>query len=64
MFPPDYPGLVNGQKTDEIVSALLQIFTRESGEPLRRNFINRFALERHLFDLATAIRSVEKPAAK
>jgi glycosyltransferase involved in cell wall biosynthesis len=64
MFPPDYPGLVNGQNTDEIVSALLKIFTQESGEPLRRNFINRFALERHLLDLATAVRSVENPAKK
>ena len=60
MFPADYAGLVSGQDAGEIAGALLKVLSLESGEPLRRNFSARFALEQHLNALCTAIRSVEE----
>jgi glycosyltransferase involved in cell wall biosynthesis len=59
MFPPGYPGLVADQSTDPIADLLLALMTQESGESLRGHFLRRFTLERHLTDLAEAIRSVE-----
>jgi len=59
MLPANYSGIVAGQSPDEIAKALLSLLTREIGENLRQNFLNRFTLERYLTDLAEAIRSVE-----
>lgn len=61
MLPAAYPGLVSSeQDADEIAAAILKMLGYESGEKLRENFLRRFTLERHLENLATAIRSVEK----
>jgi len=60
MLPPDYPGLVNGQDAGEICAAILRVLSERSGERLRGHFLERFTLERHLADLAAAIRSVEE----
>jgi len=59
MLPAGYPGLVNGQNPAEIATAILNILTEESGERMRQHFCQRFTLERHLADLAAAVRSVE-----
>ena len=59
MLPPGYPGLVNGQNPEEIAAAILNVLTMKSGERVRRHFRERFTLERHLADLAAAIRRVE-----
>ena len=59
MLPPDYPGLVNGQDPEEIAATLLKMATLENNENLRAIFLNRFALEKYLADMAAAIRSIE-----
>jgi glycosyltransferase involved in cell wall biosynthesis len=59
MFPPDYPGLVADQSTGPIADALLALMTRDNGEYLREHFLSRFTIERHLTNLAEALRSVE-----
>jgi glycosyltransferase involved in cell wall biosynthesis len=59
MFPPDYPGLVDDQDPDKLAAALLNVLGDRSGEMVQRHFTGRFSLERHLSDLAAALRSVE-----
>ncbi len=62
MLPPDYPGLVADQSPELIAAALLNLMVEETGEGLRRVFLARFTLERHLASLSQAIHSVEQPA--
>ena len=57
MFPPGYPGLVADQSTGPIADALLALMTQENGEYLREHFLSQFTLERHLTNLAEALRS-------
>ena len=59
MLPAGYPGLVNGQDPEELAVAILSVLAERSGEYAREHFRERFTLERHLADLAAAIRSVE-----
>jgi len=61
MLPADYPGLVDSQAIEPIACALLELAASESGERLRRLYLDRFTLERHLTSLANAIHSVEQP---
>jgi len=68
MLPANYPGFVADQSPDPIAAALLAVLLQETGENLRKNFLGRFTVERHLTDLAEAIWSVEdtkpKPSLK
>jgi len=64
MLPANYPGLVADQSPDPIAAALLTVLVQETGENLRRNFLSRFTVERHLTDLAGAIRGVESAKPK
>jgi len=59
MLPPDYTGLVSGQNPDEIAANILTVLAERSGTRVRNHFLERFTVERHLADLAAAIRSVE-----
>ena len=59
IMPPDYPGLVDVRSPEQVAGALIRLMSERSGELMRNNFITRFTLERHLADLAAAIRSVE-----
>ena len=59
MFPPGYSGLVAGQSPEPIADALLALMTQGNGEYLREHFLSRFTIERHLTNLAEALRSVE-----
>jgi len=59
MLPPGYPGLVSDQNPDETAAAILKVLAANNGERVRHHFRERFTLERHLADLAAAIRSVE-----
>ena len=59
MLPPGYPGLVAAQAPVQIANTLLAFMAQENGERLRKNYLDRFTLERHLATLAEAIRSVE-----
>jgi glycosyltransferase involved in cell wall biosynthesis len=59
MLPPNYPGLSTGQDPDEIAATIIKVLAETSGKQLRQHFCERFTLEKHLADLAAAIRSVE-----
>lgn len=59
MLPPDYPGLVNDQNPAEIAAVMLEVLGVKNGLKVRAHYRGRFTLERHLTDLAAAIRSVE-----
>jgi glycosyltransferase involved in cell wall biosynthesis len=59
MFPPDYPGLVDIKSPQQIADALPLLAASGVSETLRENFLRRFTLERHLANIAEAIRSVE-----
>jgi glycosyltransferase involved in cell wall biosynthesis len=59
MFPPDYPGLVDGQNPDEIADALLKMASARESERLRKNFLNRFSVEQYLAGVAAAVHSLE-----
>ena len=61
MLPPNYPGLVDNQDPEKLAAAILKVLAVKSGEQGRKNFVARFTLERHLADLAAALRSVETP---
>lgn len=60
MLPPGYPGLVATQAPSPIAAALLHLMVHETGERLRKIFLERFTLERHLAALSQAIHSVER----
>lgn len=60
-LPADYAGLVPIRAPDQIAAALLTLATEETGETLRRLFLQTFTIERHLSALAEAIVSVEQP---
>jgi glycosyltransferase involved in cell wall biosynthesis len=59
MLPPDHPGLVHSQDTDELATAILNVLAVRSGEHAREHFTTHFTLERHLTLLAAALHSVE-----
>jgi glycosyltransferase involved in cell wall biosynthesis len=59
MLPPGYPGLAAGQDSQEVADAILRVLAVKSGQLVRQHFCARFTLERHLVDLAEAIRRVE-----
>jgi len=59
MLPPNYPGLVNDQNPDEIAATMIQLLAEKSGLYVRQFFCERFTIQRHLTDLAAAIRTVE-----
>ena len=61
MLPENYPGLVAGQDPEALAAAILEVLVLESGERLRAHFAAHFTLERHLANLAAAIRSVAEP---
>ncbi|HEV2693888.1 MAG TPA: glycosyltransferase [Verrucomicrobiae bacterium] len=58
MLPPEYPGLVGGQNPYELASAIVKMLAAESGVEARNHFKEHFTVERHLADLAAAIREV------
>ena len=60
MLPANYPGLVPIRSPERVSQALLSLMAQESGESLRRIFLERFTLERHLASLAEAICSVDE----
>ncbi len=59
MLPRNYSGLVADQNPAEIAASILKVLAEENGEQMRAHFTEHFTLERHLADLAAAIRSVE-----
>ncbi len=60
MFPENYPGLVDIKSPAQIAEALPRLAASDSAGLLRGLFLKRFTLERHLENIAGAIRSVEE----
>jgi glycosyltransferase involved in cell wall biosynthesis len=63
MLPAGHTGLVSGQDPDEIAEAVLRVLGEQSGEDMREHFRAHFTLERHLADLANAIRTAAEAGA-
>ena len=59
MFPEDYPGFVDAKSPAQIADKLRLLCVSDLSRPLREIFLRRFTLERHLANMAEAMRSVE-----
>ncbi len=59
MLPENYPGLVDIKSPAQIAEKLRLLCAGDLSLSLRETFLNRFNLERHLDNMAEAIRSVE-----
>ncbi len=57
-LPPGYPGIVPIQRPDAVAEAVRKMIAWQPGAELRRHFLREYTLERHLENLATALRSV------
>lgn len=64
MFPEQFPGLVSIRSPEQIAVALRHLLTVETGETLRRIFVQHFKLESYLAGLAAAFRSLQPTAAE
>jgi hypothetical protein len=60
MLPPGYPALVAPQSPPEVARTLRELVTENPCRTLRAHFLRHFTLERHLKDMAAAIRRVEE----
>jgi len=58
VLPPGYPGLVTVGAGREVGEALMEMMTAENFESLRGRYEQNFTLERHLDNLARALKSV------
>ncbi len=54
LLPPNYPGLVEVNRPEQVAAACLRMLT-ESGEELRRRFLEMFLLEKHVAAVAKEI---------
>ena len=63
VLPPGYPGLVAVRDAGQVADALVELTTAAPFEELRRRFETCFTVEKHLVNLATALRSVEREGA-
>jgi glycosyltransferase involved in cell wall biosynthesis len=59
LFPRGYPGLVGINSPEQVASAIQHLITSVSGEDFRNTFLANFTLERHLANLAGALKTVE-----
>ena len=59
LFPPDYCGLVAIRSPKQLAETMHDLMTREEGVRLREVFLQNFTLERHLSQLADALKSVD-----
>jgi glycosyltransferase involved in cell wall biosynthesis len=59
LFPADYPGLVEVRSPEQIADRLLALVTTETGEGFRDVFLRSYTLERHLANLAEALKQIE-----
>jgi len=60
LLPRDYDGLANPCSPDEVCQAILAVMKSRSGVRMRRVFEEGFRLDRHLSNLAEALKSVER----
>lgn len=62
VMSPDYPGLVDPHQLAQIGQALVELISFDGFERLRRRFESRYTVERHLDQLAAALRWVDNSA--
>ncbi|MBC8096832.1 MAG: glycosyltransferase family 4 protein, partial [Akkermansiaceae bacterium] len=60
MFPENYPGLVDIQSPEQVSAALQRLLRLETGQTLRRLFVQNFTLQSYLSGLAKAFQSVKR----
>jgi glycosyltransferase involved in cell wall biosynthesis len=60
----DYPGLVSVRAPEQIADAVLGMLHEQPFEWLRRRFETQFTVERHLANLAAALRAMEGEASE
>jgi glycosyltransferase involved in cell wall biosynthesis len=64
-FRPDYPGIVDIKRPDQVASAILEVLQIDPVIQLREAFLQRFTIERHLSNLSRAFLAVgenDRPA--
>jgi glycosyltransferase involved in cell wall biosynthesis len=59
MLPPDFPGIVDKKSPGQIATALRRIAPLDQAAGMRKIFLERFTIERHIAKMAEAFRSVE-----
>jgi glycosyltransferase involved in cell wall biosynthesis len=59
MLPENFPGVVDPKSPEQIAAALALLAVSDFAGPLREIFLDRFTLERHLANMAGAIRGIE-----
>ena len=64
VLPTGYPGLVDPHAPQEIASALLDLAQNDEFEEARRHFLDHYLLDRHLDNLARAIRDLDSVPAE
>jgi glycosyltransferase involved in cell wall biosynthesis len=62
LLPADYDALVEPKAPEQIAGAIRRILTAQGGREERQLFVRNYRLDRHLANLATALRSVETEA--
>lgn len=63
ILPPNYPGLVAPRQPAQVAESLIALLAHEAARQLRDHFTSHYTIERHLANLAAALRSIETPAA-
>jgi glycosyltransferase involved in cell wall biosynthesis len=60
-LPPGYPGLAEPRHPEQIAVALLEVILAAPQRALREHFLKHFTVERHLANLAQALKQVADP---
>ena len=64
LLPSDYDALVDPRSPAQVADAILRVMLTQSGRKVRAWFLENYRLDKHLANLAAAIRAVEtQPAA-
>ena len=61
-FAPDYPGLVDIKRPDQIADAILAMLQLDVADQFRKQFLENFTIERHLENLRNAFLSLDAQA--
>ena len=59
MLPPDFPGIVDIKSPSQIAAALCRLAPMDQAAQMRKIYLERFTIERHIAKMAEAFRSVE-----
>ena len=60
LLPVDYNSLVDPRSPDQVADAILRLMLTQSGRTVRRVFVERYRLDKHLANMADAIHSLDE----